>query len=108
MSKHVESPVKRFSGSVELKDPLPYLVVVRFEQAVGTLRADATAKDAGAHFLPVLLDCAEKWELKNFPETLTVDNFPGTPRKDSLALIAWLINEVTAIYKGNEDNDPNE
>jgi hypothetical protein len=106
MSKSVISPVKYFAGSVVLKDPLPYFVVVRFEQTAR--EAGGKAEDMGAQFLPVILDCVEKWELQNIPENPTPETFPGTPRPPTLRLIAWLLNEITAIYKGNEDNDPNE
>ena len=104
MGKSVICPVKKFAGAVVFKDPLPYNTVVKFETAA----RDATAQDVGIKFLPVILEAVEKWELKNFPAVPTVDNFPGTPRKAVYELIAWLLNEMTAIYQGNEDGDPNE
>ena len=106
MGKLIECPVKRFAGSVELKDPLPYLVVVSFEAAARDARG--TGDDMGKCFLPVLIEAVEKWNLENIPEGVKLETFPGSPRKAVLELIAWLMNEVTAIYKGNEDNDPNE
>lgn len=103
MSKTVTSPVKRFAGTVVLRDPLPYLTVTKFEKVI----RDNIEADMGEKFLPVILESVEKWELKNIPDSMTVENFPGTPRKAVYELIAWLLGELTAIYKGNEDGDPN-
>ena len=105
MSKTIICPVKHFAGEVDLKDPLPYLVTVRFEQVAR--EASGLADDIGAQFLPVLLDCVEQWRLSNIASPPTVDTFPGTPRPATLKLVAWLLNEVTALYKGNEESDPN-
>lgn len=37
--------------------------------------------------IPALLACVEKWDLKGFPETLTTENYPMTPRRESHDLI---------------------
>lgn len=57
--------------------------------------------------LPAILSCVEKWELKDFPETVTLDNFPASPRGDSHLLIAWLFGEVLKVFYG-ESIIPNE
>ena len=101
--KVITSPVKHFSGTVTLKDPLPYVTVVKFEQVIRS-KEDI---DAGQKFLPVILESVEKWGIQNMPEGVTVETFPGTPRRAVYELIAWLLNELTVIYKGNEEGDPN-
>lgn len=104
MGKIITCPVKHFAGVAELKDPLPLVTVVKYE----TLARDKEVQDIGVKFLPVILEAVEKWELKNFPAVPTFENFPGTPRKSVYELIAWLLNEMTVLYKGNEEGDPNE
>jgi hypothetical protein len=102
--KRIESPVKKFPGAVEFHDPLPYLTVLKFERVAREAKKDA---DAGEIFIPVILEAVEKWDLQNFPEQPTLEAFPGTPRAAIHQLIAWLLNEMTAIYKGSADDDPN-
>ena len=108
MSKRVVSPVKKFSGTVVLKDPLSYPFVLKYEDAVRTVKA-AENPEVGvmyAPFIPLFIEAVEKWELANFPENPTASEFPGTPRGAVFALVAWLIGEITEIYRGSEDSDP--
>jgi hypothetical protein len=107
MSKRVECSIKRFKGAVEFKDPLPYPTVIKFERAIREKKANEE-QDLGELLLPLFIESVEKWELKNFPEKPTVETWPGSPRAAAGELIAFLIGEITQIYKGSEDNDPNE
>lgn len=106
MSKTVTCPVKRFEGDVVFKDPIPYLTVLKFERAARS--SDNEAASLSESFIPIVIEAVESWKLKNFPENPTAETFPGTPRASIFKLVAWLLNEFTEIYKGNEDNDPNE
>jgi hypothetical protein len=112
VSKVIQSPIKRWAGTVTIADPLTLPQVELFEAG---LELPADADKDGRVFLtvldkpqiPAILACVEKWELSNFPETVTADNFPGTPRKASHDLIAWLFGEIRKVYLGELDN-PNE
>lgn len=57
--------------------------------------------------LPAICLCVSKWELFGFPETVTPDNFPATPRPESHKLIKWLFDEIYKVYLG-ELEIPNE
>jgi hypothetical protein len=64
-----------------------------------------TRLDDGA--VKAILVCVEKWELENFPEIVTAENFPASPRLDSHKLIDWLFGEIIKIYTGDAQI-PNE
>ena len=111
MGKRVECSVKRFKGAVEFKDPLPYHLLVKFRAAIQVLK-DAPDSDLGVLLIPCILEAVEAWDIPNIQKPLTADNFPngkaGTSALSTQTFIAWLINEMTAVYKGSEDSDPNE
>lgn len=50
--------------------------------------------------LPAVIACVEKWELQGFPEIVTADTFPATPRGESHELVKWLFAEIHRIYIG--------
>ena len=50
-----------------------------------------------------ILACVEKWELSNFPENVTIETFPFSPRKASHELIEWLFGEIRKVYLGELD-----
>ena len=102
MGKRVESPVKKFPGFVVFRDPLPYYTVLKLERTMRELVQD---EDVGEKLLPVIIESVETWELEGLTSP-TLETFPGSPRVSIHRLIAWLLGEITAIYKGNEDDDP--
>ena len=116
MSKVVTCPVKRFEGSVTLRDPMTFQMVAKWEEALQTVRAISN-NDAGkyatieASLYPLVIEMVEAWELANILPNITAENFPnaapGTSAASIHSLIAWLINECQKIYNGNEDGDPN-
>jgi hypothetical protein len=112
VSKIIPSPIKRFPGSVTIADPLTLPQVEAIEAGLelpkdtdGDGRVFFTVLDKNQ--LPAVLACVEKWELQNFPDPLTADNFPFSPRKDSHDLIVWLFGEIRKVYLGELDI-PNE
>jgi hypothetical protein len=48
----------------------------------------------------------QEWRLEHFPEAVTMETFPMSPRKVSHRLIEWLWNELRAVYLG-ETTVPN-
>lgn len=115
MSKVITSPVKRWPGTVTLSDPLTFPQVFAFEDANEAVQAEVNngAKDdlsvarVSWLILPGVLSCVEAWNLKDFPAAPTVDTFPATPKLSRAYLIAWLVREITALYREAEES-PNE
>ena len=112
VSKVITSPVKRWAGTVTIADALTLPQVELFE--AGLEHPDNMPEDGRVFFtvldkpqVPAILACVEKWELSNFPPSVTLETFPFTPRKNSHELIAWLFGEIRKIYLG-ELEIPNE
>jgi len=107
MSKVITSPVKRYSGTVTLHDPLTFPQSIAFEDALESVRAlgdTATLSKIRYAFLPGVLACVESWSLNGgFPERPALDTFPSTPKAPIGELIEWLIAEVSALYRDSED-----
>lgn len=118
MSKKIESPIKRWAGSVTIADPLTIPQAQLIENGVkpvddaemfdgldGKKRYYPSVTDKTQ--IPAILACVEKWELINFPENVTLENFPASPRGDSHKLIEWIFLEILKVYNGELDI-PNE
>ena len=107
MSKVITSPVKRFSGTVTLADPLTFPQSIAFEDAIESVRTlgdTATMSKIRYAFLPGVLACVESWDLNGgFPKPPALDNFPSTPKAPVGELIEWLIAEISALYRESED-----
>ena len=103
MPKVIKSNSVRWSGSVTISDPMTLPQVMAIEEVFGN------PSDTGGRvmksvidikLLPAIIACVEKWNLENFPEAVTVDTFPATPRAESSALIRWLWDELYKVYIG--------
>lgn len=106
MAKTISSPVERWPGTVTLYEPMTLAHEAAWERAVREYdRAGGLAENAIA-MLPGVFACVQSWDLGGgFPAKPTLDNFPTRPRLDRSKLIAWLINEISDLYR--EDDDPN-
>ena len=146
MSKTIQSPIKRWSGSVVIADPLtipqPQLIEAgmtpepepealtqareKYKDLLDRLGGEDKETEAAriefsnqleknrvwssvldAKRIPAIVACVEKWELQKFPEKVTAQNFPASPRKDSHLLVEWLFKELLDVYSG-EKEIPNE
>ena len=101
----ITSKSKVFSGTVTIYDRLVLSQVELVENAL----LDIPEADKGGRVrftsldkpkLPALLACVEKWELSNFPETVTLETFPLTPRKEAHNLIEQIFEEIRLVYNG--------
>ena len=100
MSKVITSPVKRFSGTVVLSDPLTYPQVFAFQdtlEAIEELGKDAHYLRVQYAALPGILKCVEEWHLENVPEHPQIESFPASPRNSAARLLSWLFREITAL-----------
>lgn len=120
MSKKLECPVKHFEGFVIFCEPLTMPQVMAIDKGVVLrgeffeekevegqrgyyLKPDTAWSSPDNEALKAILECVEEWNLKNVPENVTAETFPGSPRKASKDLISWLWGEVLNIYKGETD-----
>lgn len=111
MSKVLNSPIERWSGSVTIADPLTIPQVRLIEEGLEVPKSNEDGKFLSSELdvkqLPAIFACVEKWELANMPKDLTADNFPASPRKDSHKLIDFIFREIVKVYVG-ELEIPNE
>lgn len=102
---------KTYKGSVRICDRLTLSQVELIEAAIydapeivdGKVKLTSLDKPR----IPAILACVEKWELPNFPEDLSIDNFPLSPRRETHNLIDRIFSEIAKIYNG-EQEIPNE
>ena len=108
--KTVSYKGKKWNGEVCFSDPLSIEQEAAWEVSVAEYMK-VSKKGGGLSsmhfaFLPGILACVEEWHIKGLPEIVTVDNFPSRPRKERAEFIGWVVEQVTEIYK-QEDDDPN-
>ena len=99
------SPVARYSGEIELPEALTFAQFSAWRDAIlaaqSRLKDDASEVDRA--LLPGLFAVVRTWRLERMPSPLTPDTFPATPRKASNALIAWLVQCVSALVNEEEE-----
>lgn len=104
--KVIKSTSEKWSGSVEIADPMTMLQVKAVEDALSKFTEEKKEggrvwfSEVDEAMLPAVFACVEKWELSGFPSTVTVETFPATPRTESHKLIRWLFNEIYKVYIG--------
>jgi hypothetical protein len=111
--KVLQSPSKKWGGSVTIYDPLTMPQVQLIEEVINTSVED---KQNGGRvwlsvidtaMLPAIVACVKEWNLSDFPDTVTLETFPASPRKASHELVKWLFDEIYKVYIG-EIQVPNE
>jgi hypothetical protein len=111
MSKVIESPISKFSGSVTLYDPLNMAQTLGWEKAVSESKklrnvikagGEVMLTDFNAVYLPAIIACVEAWNLIGIPSGPTLESFPFSPRLATAKLMDWIIGEITKIYVGEE------
>ena len=108
MTKTATIDIPRWEGTVEFLDPIPLPLVLDIDDALEVLnvaRQDGEpVRISGAALvrgmLRPCLACAVRWSAKDMPEKITFDDFPGSPKGDSMRLALWVVGEVMAIYNG--------
>ena len=109
----IESPVKKFTGSVTLPDYLNIGQVRAFEDAyfgdpnkVITEGERAFVSVSDEKMLPVILDIVLEWNLKGQPEQPTLETLVMTPQKVGHEMVSWISGELYKLWRGEEV--PNE
>lgn len=104
MSTHT-SPFAAFPGEVVLPDFLTLGQCVAWGDCIAAAEAlgSPVRRDVlDAALLPGVLSCVQEFRISGLPPRLTVETFPGTPRRASAEFISWLIGLVSALYVGEE------
>jgi len=105
MSKIIQSPVKRWPGTITIAEPLTMPQYMAWLDCNEAAKASDNNQKRPAIFLPGILAVVEKWELANFPVAPTVDTFPASPAISAIKLIAALVGEIWEVVNA-EDEPP--
>jgi len=102
MSKTVSYTSEKWGGSVTFYDPLTLEQEAAWEYALGAFNKAREANGGVSAFLIALVPgftaCVEKWELKDFPERITLDTWPRKQKMESAKLIGWLVTNISELY----------
>lgn len=106
--KTITSPVEKYPGQVVLYDPIPFERVFKWETALRSLSGGelSLSNENVAALLPGIIACVSEWHLDGFPEPVTVETWPGTPKLPALQVVLWLVGEISEIVTGGVS--PNE
>jgi len=106
MSKIIESPVKKFPGTVTVPDDLDYSQGVKYVTAYREAKAlgeAATMIEFVYTMMPAICYCVEKWELTGLPSQVTPEVLEkAKPGRAVAALMSWLFQETTVLYSRTE------
>lgn len=106
MSKVLQSPSKRWPGTITISDPLTMPQYLAWLDCNERAAGESIHRKPGA-FLPGVLACVEKWELGGgFPTSPTPDTFPASPAVAVVRLMSLLVGEIWGIVNA-EDEPPN-
>ena len=128
MSRIIESPVKKWPGTITIPDFLTINQAITYEDAIDSANkllpkiedgdSEEVVKEKKAkiaeiisgkkyerELLPGIFACVESWNLQGL-ENISVDNFPGTPKRARAELFYWLLGAIADLYK-DEAEIPN-
>ena len=97
MSKAIQSPVRRFPGSVTLYDPVPYPNFIEWEKAIRVEGADLEKQLIMWGGVKAMV---EKWEIAEFD----IEKPVATPRVAVINLLSWLVTEIGKIINEVEES----
>lgn len=109
----VTSPVDEFPGTVTFPKRLTLPQALEYERAIKKAQAleEPTQSEYDMIIMPVICDTVVDWNLRDEDGEelgeLSPQTFPGSPKLASAELVAWLITELSKIYRPREDQDPN-
>lgn len=106
MSKVITSPSERWPGTVTLQSPLYLPQAAAFEAALAAADAlpkGSTGRSYFAALMPGVYACIERIQLKDWT-AFSPERFPAD--EDGAEIAAWLVSEVTAVYKESTASPP--
>ena len=100
----IEINGKTYNGSVNVLDAFTLSQVELIETAIFDMPPVKEGKvkltDLDRPRIPAVIACVEKWEIVNFPENVTADTFPATPRRETHNLIEKIFAQIEKVYNG--------
>lgn len=108
VSKIITSPSNRWPGTVEITDNPSWEQIDALEASFNIPIEEGKAvyfSVIDRQQIPAILAWVEKWDLQNFPNPVTVENFPRIPSKARHQLVNWIYDEIRQIYLGDVPNE---
>lgn len=102
MSKVIQSPVKKWPGSITLQDPLLFPAYMQLKTALDDAAVTDDPQVRMSVTLPGLCACVEKWDLTGLGE-VKPEIFPASPMRASAELFSWVLGEVMALLTEAEE-----
>lgn len=118
----IESPVKRWPGTVTLPDYLNWPQYLAWRDGVRAAREVLNRNkpgDAGPEtqwtydedeyrhaFMGGVCGVVLEWNLSGLPSTMTPDTFPTRPYRSANNLFLWLTSEISKIVEDATNDDP--
>ena len=100
------STVSRWPGKIHTADYMTFPQLVEWEKALdGAQKLDkdnSSLSEFYGKLLPTSLSFVKQWDIKGLPEKVDSNNFPASP-----ALIAWLVDSITELYRLTNTDNPN-
>ena len=101
--------IKPFIGYVVLKDPLPFIQVLHYEDAMQSVQETDKYSQKFTVLFPVLNEFVEEWHISGVPDNVKMDTFPGKPKAAANKLFLWLVEQCADVYGDKSELiDPNE
>jgi len=105
MSKILQSPVKKWPGTVTIPDYLNVEQAMAFEEAIENIKDNKNENinlAITSKLVPGICACVESWNLEGL-QNVSQSNYPATPKLASAELTSWLVSEITKLYQEAEE-----
>ncbi len=102
----LESPVKRWPGTVTLPEYLTWPQMEQWQAAAQEAEDATVMTQQQLAWVRGICAVVSTWELTGLPSAMTPDTFPATPARSAVALMGWLIREISALFD-EADEAPN-
>lgn len=105
----IEITGKTYNGSVNVLDAFTLSQVELIETAVFDMPKVQDGKvrltDIDRPRIPAILACVDAWEIVGvgFPENVTIETFPLSPRRETHNLIEKIFAQIEKVYNGELD-----
>jgi hypothetical protein len=101
MSKTIESPVKKFPGTVTIASPMFHPQVRAILQAVRDAKEDAATDRRSEILIAGIVPSVESSTIAGWDGT--ADHFPATPVRSSEKLLYWLFEEIMREVREDDE-----
>ena len=99
----LDSPVKRWPGSVTLPEYLTWPQLEAWQQAASEAAEATELAKRQLAWVRGMCAIVSTWELTGLPSLVRAENFPATPPRSAVALMGWLIREISQLLDEADD-----